>query len=349
LSEFYTAGTFWAGVAGVIGTLVLGLAGTWFVSRQVPKRRLLYRMTDPVALLASPGILPVGLEIRRLGEVVKDPRIATVIIQSYGRQSIGVDLFSQGRPLLLEMGVPLLDILKVKSRPREQAIPDYKVSETCLMVGPSGLAAKQRIEFSLLVDGEPDLTVISNLPDVKVQRQQGDSDPAAKRIMIAGSAVAAIASGLVLALVLTTATPIKAPTSTYEGSRRPVSWAQGKPTVVTTVAHKILTYAYAHIGAPYVWGGAGPNNFDSSGLVMAALQYAGVTVPHLSYDQMGLLPRVSLRNLQPGDILGFNANSSVAIYIGDGKLIDCPDSGSDVEVLPLSGLYAQNLDGAVRP
>jgi cell wall-associated NlpC family hydrolase len=126
-------------------------------------------------------------------------------------------------------------------------------------------------------------------------------------------------------------------------------------------ADKAVQFAYDQIGCPYYYGGTGPCNdpgFDCSGLMMMAWQSAGVSIPRVSYDQIGDLPPVSLRTssgaftteyLQPGDILGFAGNSHVGMYVGGGYLIDAPVPGEFVEKVPLSGWYLQELDGAVRP
>ncbi len=126
-------------------------------------------------------------------------------------------------------------------------------------------------------------------------------------------------------------------------------------------ADKAVQFAYDQIGCPYYYGGTGPCDnpgFDCSGLMMMAWQSAGVTIPRVSYDQIGDLPPVSLHtasgafttaNLEPGDILGFASNSHVGMYVGGGYLIDAPVPGEDVEKVPLSGWYLQELDGAVRP
>jgi cell wall-associated NlpC family hydrolase len=83
--------------------------------------------------------------------------------------------------------------------------------------------------------------------------------------------------------------------------------------------------------------------------MQAAWASAGVSIPRVSYDQMARLPAVSTSELQPGDILGFNGNEHVGMYVGGGMLIDAPIPGQVVEKVPLSGWYAANLDGAVRP
>jgi cell wall-associated NlpC family hydrolase len=126
-------------------------------------------------------------------------------------------------------------------------------------------------------------------------------------------------------------------------------------------ADAAVQFAYDQIGCPYFYGGTGPCNspgFDCSGLMMQSWASAGISIPRVSYDQMGDLPPVSLHsasgafttaNLEPGDILGFAGNSHVGMYVGGGYLIDAPTPGEFVEKVPLSGWYLQELDGAVRP
>jgi cell wall-associated NlpC family hydrolase len=83
--------------------------------------------------------------------------------------------------------------------------------------------------------------------------------------------------------------------------------------------------------------------------MMQAWAAAGVAIPRTSEEQMSELPSVSLSELAPGDILGFSGNSHVGMYMGGGELIDAPQTGMNVQEVPLSGWYAANLDGAVRP
>jgi len=129
------------------------------------------------------------------------------------------------------------------------------------------------------------------------------------------------------------------------GTTKPVTYTG----TTKTQAGQAVAYAYSKIGDAYVWGATGPSNFDCSGLTMAAWASAGVQIPRVSYDQISSLPSVPLDALQPGDILGFAGNSHVGIYVGGNKLIDAPHSGADVELIPLSGWYAQELDAAVQP
>ncbi|MDX6336164.1 MAG: peptidoglycan DL-endopeptidase CwlO, partial [Streptosporangiaceae bacterium] len=118
-----------------------------------------------------------------------------------------------------------------------------------------------------------------------------------------------------------------------------------------TQAGKAVAYAYSKLGDPYSYGAAGPGAFDCSGLTSAAWAYAGITIPRTSYSQAGAgYPSVPKANLQPGDLVFFNGDSHVGLYVGGGDMIDAPTTGSFVEKVSLSGSwYVANYDGAVRP
>jgi peptidoglycan DL-endopeptidase CwlO len=119
----------------------------------------------------------------------------------------------------------------------------------------------------------------------------------------------------------------------------------------STQAQKAVAFAYAQLGCPYVYGGTGPCHmgYDCSGLAQAAWAAAGVAIPRDSYGQWAGLPHVSMSSIEPGDLLLFNGEGHVGIYVGNGYLIDAPVPGMDVERVPLQGWYSATLDGAVRP
>jgi peptidoglycan DL-endopeptidase CwlO len=117
-----------------------------------------------------------------------------------------------------------------------------------------------------------------------------------------------------------------------------------------TQAGQAVAFAYAQLGKPYVWGATGPDSYDCSGLVQAAWASAGVSIPRVTYDQWAALPHISGSSIQPGDLLFYEGEGHVAMYVGDGYMIDAPQTGLDVEKIPMNtGWYAQNFDGAVRP
>jgi peptidoglycan DL-endopeptidase CwlO len=132
------------------------------------------------------------------------------------------------------------------------------------------------------------------------------------------------------------------------GSSAPVTYTG--PTA--TEADKAVEFAYDHLGCPYVYGGTGPCNlgYDCSGLVQAAWAFAGVAIPRDTYEQWAALPHISMSDIEPGDLIFFNGEGHVAIYVGDGYIIDAPQTGMDVEkILLKTPWYWDNLDGAARP
>jgi len=120
----------------------------------------------------------------------------------------------------------------------------------------------------------------------------------------------------------------------------------------STQAGRAVAFAYAQLGCPYVYGGTGPcqRGYDCSGLAQAAWAAAGVQIPRDSYSQWAALPHVPLSSIEPGDLLIYNGEGHVAIYVGDGYIIDAPQTGMNVQKIPEStSWYASNLDGALRP
>jgi len=132
------------------------------------------------------------------------------------------------------------------------------------------------------------------------------------------------------------------------GSTAPVSYSG--PT--STQAGKAVAFVYAQLGCPYVFGATGPchSGFDCSGLVQAAWAAAGVAIPRTTYEDWAQLPHISLSSIEPGDLILYNGEGHVAMYVGSGDFFDAPQTGMDVERIPMStSWYADNTDGAVRP
>ena len=113
-----------------------------------------------------------------------------------------------------------------------------------------------------------------------------------------------------------------------------------------TVGAQALQAALTKVGDPYVWGAAGPSQFDCSGLVVWAFAQEGISLPHYTGSLWNSGVHVARADLEPGDLIFFFADiSHVGIYIGDGMMIDAPDFGEDVRVEPV---YWSAYVGAVR-
>jgi cell wall-associated NlpC family hydrolase len=118
----------------------------------------------------------------------------------------------------------------------------------------------------------------------------------------------------------------------------------------STQAEKAVAFAYAQLGKPYVWGATGPGSYDCSGLVQAAWLSAGVSIPRVTYDQWAALPHIAQSALQPGDLLFYNGQGHVSMYVGDGYIIDAPRTGLTVQKIAMNtDWYGQTYEGAVRP
>ncbi|GAA1931166.1 transglycosylase SLT domain-containing protein [Nocardioides marmoribigeumensis] len=124
----------------------------------------------------------------------------------------------------------------------------------------------------------------------------------------------------------------------------------------------VVADARKYLGVPYVWGGTDPaKGLDCSGLVQRVYQDLGIELPRVSYEQAkaGTAVTGGLANAEPGDLLAFHSPvSHIAIYIGDGKMIEAPRPGLDVRVtdvydtpvairriIPDGGIAAAGADG----
>lgn len=124
---------------------------------------------------------------------------------------------------------------------------------------------------------------------------------------------------------------------------------------LSAARQKILQSAQKWIGTPYSWGGgnaSGPTlgqptgsypkqatttvGFDCSGLVQYAYAQAGIKMPRVSYGQLKQGSRTAINNLSPGDLVGFGNGSHIAIYLGNGKIIEAPYTGAKVRIRDLT-------------
>jgi cell wall-associated NlpC family hydrolase len=115
-----------------------------------------------------------------------------------------------------------------------------------------------------------------------------------------------------------------------------------------------LVVAESRIGAPYRYGGAGPDAFDCSGLVAYSYRQAGVTLPRTAAQQYAAVTPVPRRELRPGDLVFFRVNDRgvghVGIYAGEQRFVDAPQTGGAVRMASLDdSWYRERYVGAGRP
>ena len=110
----------------------------------------------------------------------------------------------------------------------------------------------------------------------------------------------------------------------------------------------IIEAAKKHLGTPYVWGGKGPAGFDCSGIIYYIYNRFGVRdknghgIPRVSQDQAMAGRWVNVDQLQPADLVVFNTNRNagnylghIAIYLGNGMILEAPRTGLDVRIRKL--------------
>lgn len=102
-------------------------------------------------------------------------------------------------------------------------------------------------------------------------------------------------------------------------------------------------------GKRYVWGAAGPDEFDCSGLVMYALKHSfGIDFPHFSGAQIAKTQHVSAANAKPGDLIGNNEH--IGVYAGNGKYWSAmsPSSHPNIGMSSISSFPGTPIFGRVR-
>src|SRR5580692_496704 len=133
----------------------------------------------------------------------------------------------------------------------------------------------------------------------------------------------------------------------------PGAGAGTAPGAPATALDTMLRAAMSRQGMPYVWGAAGPTSFDCSGLVQWSFAQAGIVLPRVAADQALSGPAVPVSQLAAGDLLFYHTDptapdyiSHVAIYLGNGWMLQAPQPGLDVEVVPVA--LGSEFAGAIR-
>ncbi len=102
----------------------------------------------------------------------------------------------------------------------------------------------------------------------------------------------------------------------------------------------VIAYAKQQIGLPYLWGGAGPDAFDCSGLVMMAYRAGAIAIPRTSQAQWTWGPQIQPGHEQPGDLVFFAGSDGtptspghVGMVIGKGMMIEAEQTGVPIHIV----------------
>lgn len=115
------------------------------------------------------------------------------------------------------------------------------------------------------------------------------------------------------------------------------------------VGVRAVRYAKHLLGVPYRYGGTSPRTgFDCSGLVRYVYGHFGISLAHSSFADYWRGRRVARGALKPGDLVFFDGAGHVGIYVGHGRFIHAPHSGTVVRISTMSGWYGARFVGARR-
>ena len=216
--------------------------------------------------------------------------------------------------------------LKQLKQQREQAVREIDAKQRMVA---SELAHQKRLLASIH-------TSISQLQAQEAAREKAEQAAAEARLKAeiaarkkaAEQAAAAQATQSSSAPTLTPPPPVSVPTGGGSGAGH------------TAAASIALRY----LGVPYVYGGASPSGFDCSGLVMYVYAQLGISLPHYTVAQWNATQPVS--SPAPGDLVFFNGLGHVGIYLGGGRFVNAPHTGSVVRIDSISSFGG--YDGARR-
>jgi hypothetical protein len=173
-AEWYEIGNFWVAVIAVLIAILLAALTVWATYRlSYPRRRLVLIDRTRRVLPTDPawGAVTMSDADRKLA----DPYLVDLGLGNDGRRTIPGDLFDLGRPIVIDLGRPVLFVhhstRKVPRRGRLRTTspamsPDVKADGTTVRVGPGMLAPLQLLEIVAVVDGAPALACRSSLKDV---------------------------------------------------------------------------------------------------------------------------------------------------------------------------------------
>ena len=280
------------------------------------QKRLMARLYS-LYVNGAPSTIDVLAGAHSLSQIIDRAESAQVLSNqdaALGKQALSFEHAVQARELQLKQ-------LKVK---REQAAREKAAEKQTVA---SELGQQQRLLASIH-------SSISQLQAQEAARERATQAAAEARLKAELAAQAAARKRAreqaqptpPSSPVLTPPPPVNVPTGTGAGHAAAAS------------------IALQYLGVPYRYGGSSPAGFDCSGLVMYVYAQLGISLPHYTVAQWNATQPIS--SPAPGDLVFFNGLGHVGIYIGGGRFVDAPHTGSVVRIDSISSFGG--YDGARR-
>lgn len=157
---------------------LIGIAGLYLTWRTLPEKRLYFGMSNPFSL----GITE-NLTLVYDGTELTNAHTVSVWLSSEGRHSIKSADYDNGLPIVLDLApARILELLGSGSQPEECSAPPASIDGTTLKIGPGPLRPRQRSFYSIIVDGTPDLSCRTALPDVRVEPTRNKTSSKLRKI-----------------------------------------------------------------------------------------------------------------------------------------------------------------------
>jgi cell wall-associated NlpC family hydrolase len=311
-------------------------------------------------IVVSPSTLPASVlsSIRHVGDVTAAEPVEAVRIKAGGSYTAVLGVDPSGFRSFAATATAKSDALWSGVADGGIAV-SYTMGklDKLPLGGKLAVAGKVNEKLKVVAFGTLGISGVDAVVSHDVARGLGAPANNAVVISVRGTGIAAVASAVskllpkgagVQQLVSVVTTGGATGTSGAAGSGS--STLSGAP---ASAINAMLAAAMGRQGLPYVWGGNGPNVFDCSGLVQWSFRQAGITMPRVAADQALTGPAVPMSQLQPGDLLFYHTDatapnyiSHVAIYLGNGWMIQAPQPGENVEVVPAA--FGGEFAGAVR-
>jgi cell wall-associated NlpC family hydrolase len=147
--------------------------------------------------------------------------------------------------------------------------------------------------------------------------------------------------------------PVPAPTSTTVPLLRTPAAVRrhlkSKREAPENLGERMVSYAKHLVGVRYSWGGSSPRTgFDCSGFVRYVYGHFGISLAHSSFSDFWRGKHVGRWSMKPGDLVFFDGAGHVGIYVGHGRFIHAPHTGTVVRISTMAGWYSTRFDGARR-
>lgn len=124
---------------------------------------------------------------------------------------------------------------------------------------------------------------------------------------------------------------------------------RSKREATATLGDRMVSFAKHLVGVRYSWGGSSPGSgFDCSGFVRYVYGHFGISLAHSSFADYWRGRHVGRWAMRPGDLVFFDGAGHVGIYVGHGRFIHAPHTGTVVRISTMAGWYSTRFDGARR-